>query len=94
MHRPNRRFPCGQREEVDGDDTGALLQSYMDAVLQGFRNEYGDEGVSHFVDTTANFNRRVIADRERPLYPRSVDLTDAEKSLFDAEIMRAGVLSN
>lgn len=81
-------------DEAAGDDTGSLLQSYMDAVLQGYRNEYGDHGVSHFVDTTKNFERPVIADRDQPLYPRSVNLTEAEKMLFDAEIMRAGILSN
>ncbi|MEM7069722.1 MAG: gamma-glutamylcyclotransferase family protein [Pseudomonadota bacterium] len=77
-------------EAVDVKDTGALLQSYMDAVLQGFRNEYGDAGVTHFVQTTKNFDRRVLFDRESPLYPRSVDLCEAETNLFDQALGHAG----
>lgn len=80
-------------DETEGaTDEGALLQSYLDAVMQGFRNEYGDEGVSHFVDTTKGFNRSINLDRHAPLYPRDVQVSDAEIALFDAELKRAGVL--
>lgn len=79
--------------EVEGASVdGALLQSYLDAVMQGFRNEYGAEGVSHFVDTTKGFERSINLDRNAPLYPRSVHLSDDEATLFDAELKRAGVL--
>ncbi|MEM9330680.1 MAG: gamma-glutamylcyclotransferase family protein [Pseudomonadota bacterium] len=77
-------------EAADKADTGALLQSYIDAVLQGFRNEYGDEGVWHFVETTTGFARPYIKDREAPLYPRSVILADQEASLFDEAMRFAG----
>jgi cation transport regulator ChaC len=80
-------------DEVEGaSDDGALLQSYLDAVMQGFRNEYGTHGVSHFVDTTKGFNRAINLDRHMPLYPRNVELMDHEKALFDMELKRAGVL--
>ncbi|MEM9278829.1 MAG: gamma-glutamylcyclotransferase family protein [Pseudomonadota bacterium] len=78
-------------EAVDTEDTGALLQSYTDAVLQGFRNEYGDEGVWHFTETTRHFERPLIQDRANPLYPRSVDLTPEEADLFDKALEQAGV---
>ena len=78
--------------EIDGaTDDGALLQSYLDAVMQGYRNEYGDEGVSHFVDTTKGFQRRIHLDRHEPLYPRDVRLSQDEANLFDQELKRAGV---
>jgi len=80
-------------DEVEGSsDDGALLQSYLDAVMQGFRNEYGAQGVSHFVDTTKGFNRPINLDRNAPLYPRDVTLSEDEVSLFDMELKRAGVL--
>lgn len=78
-------------EAVDQQDTGALLQSYMDAVMQGFRNEYGDDGVWHFVETTKAFERPVIQDRNKPLYPRSVSLKPEEVELYDKALKRAGV---
>ena len=78
--------------EVEGaTDDGALLQSYLDAVMQGFRNEYGNEGVSHFVDTTKGFQRKIHLDRDAPLYPRDVKLSKEEATLFDLELKRAGV---
>ena len=77
--------------ECAGDDD-ALLQSYLDAVMQGFRNEYGVEGVSHFVDTTKGFNRPINLDRNDPLYPRDVKLSEDEVYLFDMELKRAGVV--
>lgn len=79
-------------EAEDATDSGALLQSYLDAVMQGFRNEYGNEGVSHFIDTTKGFERMIHLDRHRPYYPRSVDLSAEEAALFDAELRRAGVI--
>ena len=80
-------------DEVEGtSNDGALLQSYLDAVMQGFKNEYGTDGVSHFVDTTKGFDRLINLDRNAPLYPRNVELMDDEKALFDKELKRAGVL--
>lgn len=79
--------------EVEGvQDDGALLQSYLDAVMQGFRNEYGDAGVAHFIDTTKGFNRKIFLDRSAPLYPRDVKLTEDERAIFDGELRRAGVI--
>jgi len=79
-------------DEAKQTDTGSLLQSYLDAVMQGFLHEYGEAGVSHFVDTTTRFERGLIRDRNNPLYPRSVSLNAAEAALFDRELERAGVL--
>jgi len=80
-------------DEVEGaNNDGALLQSYLDAVMQGFRNEYGSKGVSHFVDTTKGFNRTINLDRNAPIYPRDVKLSDDEITMFDMELRRAGVL--
>jgi len=79
-------------DEAKQTDTGSLLQSYLDAVMQGFLHEYGEAGVSHFVDTTTRFERGLIRDRNNPLYPRSISLNAAEAALFDRELERAGVL--
>ena len=80
-------------EVTDAVDDGPLLQSYLDAVMQGFLINYGEEGVRHFVDTTNGFKRPVIADRDAPFYPRNVSLSDEEKLLFDQELARAGVIT-
>jgi len=70
-------------EVADVPDTGALLQSYLDAVMQGFRNEFGDDGARHFVETTDGFKRGLTRDREVPIYPRTVTLSKDEIELYD-----------
>lgn len=67
-----------------------ILQSYLDAVLQGFLLLYGEASVRRFVAETEGFETQVIADRHAPLYPRSVVLTDAEMRLFDALVSARG----
>jgi len=89
---PDNLYVYIANEVEDVLDEGRLLQSYLDAVMQGFRNEYGDQGVSHFIDTTKGFERSIELDRQAPLYPRYVQLTQDEVQLFDKELQRAGVL--
>ena len=79
------------REDKTLPQQGLLLQSYLDAVLQGHFNEFGEEGVAHFVSTTRGFDRGVILDRHQPRYPRSVSLSDLEIQLFDEALRLAGV---
>jgi hypothetical protein len=62
-----------------------ILQSYLDAVMQGFFNVHGAAGLRRFLAETTGFdNIPIRPDRERPAYPRAVMLTEAERALFDA----------
>jgi len=80
---PDELYVYIANEVLDVPDTGALLQSYLDAVMQGFRNEFGDEGARHFINTTDGFKRGLIRDRDEPSYPRSVTLSKDEIELYD-----------
>ena len=81
---PNDIYVYIANEPEGESDEGALLQSYLDAVMQGFFNEYGDEGVRHFMDTTKGFDRKLIRDRQSPKYPRPVMLSDSDATYFDS----------
>ena len=75
--------------EVDGEaplysGPSTIMQSYLDAVLQGFLSVYGETGVRHFLADTLGFDTPIDADRYAPGYPRAVLLTDTERALFDA----------
>jgi hypothetical protein len=74
-------------------DTGhAILQSYLDAVLQGYLYEYGREAVRSFIaDTHAFDDTPVIRDRHAPRYTRAVTLSEEERSLFDEALQAHGV---
>lgn len=67
-----------------------ILQSYLDAVMQGFLAEHGEAGLIRFVRETGSFDFPVLRDRAAPRYPRSVVLTDAQRSLFDDLLGRNG----
>ena len=88
---PEHLFVYVADEAQDVSDNGALLQSYLDAVMQGFHNVYGEDGVHHFVETTAKFDRTLIADRQAPRYPRSVILESGQPELFDRALSRVVV---
>jgi len=81
-----------RRETPDAADVGSrFLQSYLDAVLQGFLALYGREGVERFVAETEGFETEIVRDRAQPLYPRSVTLSPAEAEFFDALVATRGV---
>ncbi|MEX6508548.1 gamma-glutamylcyclotransferase [Jiella sp. M17.18] len=78
--------------DVSAADTkSVILQSYLDAVMQGFRLLYGDEGVQRFVAHTEGFETRVLRDRHAPRYPRPVKLERDEAELFDWLVLARGV---
>ncbi len=77
--------------EKANDGQGALLQSYLDAVLKGYCDIFGEDGVKSFIETTIGFDRPIIADRQAPLYPRSVEISPVEVELFDHALKNAGV---
>ena len=88
---PDTIYVYVAKEDTSLPGDGMLLQSYLDAVLQGFHNEFGADGVTHFLETTIGFERNIIMDRENPRYPRAVDLSPTETQLFDDGLRRAGV---
>jgi len=68
-----------------------ILQSYLDAVMQGFLVEHGEEGVRRFVRETHHFDTPIYKDRAAPSYPRAVTLNTSEAGLFDWLLAERGV---
>ncbi len=60
-----------------------ILQSYLDAVLQGYLHLYGEDGARNFVARTAAFDTKLLLDRHEPHYSRSVELSSGEMALID-----------
>ena len=67
-----------------------ILQSYLDAVMQGFLIEHGEDGLRRFVHETGSFDFPILRDRAEPRYPRSVDTSETERALFDGLLRRNG----
>lgn len=60
-----------------------ILQSYLDAVLQGYLHQYGEQGARGFVERTAGFDTALLEDRNEPHYPRAVNLSLEEITYID-----------
>ncbi|MEM9999284.1 MAG: gamma-glutamylcyclotransferase family protein [Pseudomonadota bacterium] len=64
--------------------SSAILQSYLDAVLQGYAAMHGRDAVDRFMAITDNFDTPILSDRADPLYPRAVQLSDGQRAHIDA----------
>ncbi len=68
-----------------------LLQSYLHTVMAGFLRVHGEAGLADFMASTIGFDRRMVADRAFPIYPRAALVSDEEARRFDAILGEAGV---
>ena len=74
-----------------GDADHPILLSYIETVMAGFLNTFGDNGPRHFVATTSDWHVPVLNDRHQPFYPRAKKLADCEQSLVDDLLREIGV---
>ena len=68
------------------DQSKSLLLSYLDCVVQGYLEQFGEEIASEFFSTTDGWDIEIRNDRLNPLYPRSVELTKSERAFIDHHI--------
>ena len=64
-------------------ESGQILRSYLDVVMQGYYTHFGRESLNRFIETTSNFDCPIYEDRSTPHYPRSVSLSGEEVALFE-----------
>ncbi|MGI3165174.1 gamma-glutamylcyclotransferase family protein [Pseudooceanicola sp. 200-1SW] len=70
----------------------AILLSYLDVVVQGYRTEFGEPGVARFFDTTDGWDTTpVLDDRAAPRYPRAQALSPEDRQLVDQHLARLRV---
>lgn len=76
-------------DTMQRDPAMPILQSYCDAVMQGFLHKFGEDGLMRFVRETSGWDIPVIMDREQPFYPRHITLSDKERAQVDAALEAA-----
>ncbi len=69
-------------------DSHMILLSYLDVVVQGFHEVFGETGVKAFFDTTDGWDTPIVNDRADPIYPRHQVLTNAQTALVDDHLDR------
>ncbi|WP_394199453.1 gamma-glutamylcyclotransferase family protein [Litoreibacter albidus] len=67
-----------------------ILLSYLDVVVQGFLEVFGEDGAERFFETTDGWDTPVLNDRSNPRYPRSQILTTSQTALVDAKLAHIG----
>ena len=60
-----------------------IILSYLDCVIKGYLEQYEEEGVMDFFETTDGWNCQIFDDRLNPIYPRHIQLTKSEQILVD-----------
>ena len=63
-----------------------ILLSYLDVVVQGYLNEFGEAGAALFFATTHGWDAPILNDRSAPIYPRHQNLTSDETAFVDAAL--------
>ncbi|QIE45572.1 gamma-glutamylcyclotransferase [Pseudohalocynthiibacter aestuariivivens] len=64
-------------------DAHPVLLSYIDVVVQGYLQEYGQAGAQRFFDTTDGWDVPILNDRANPIYSRHCVLSPEERSFVD-----------
>ena len=76
----------GDPKAIRNDVKQPILLSYLDCVVQGFYEHFGEGGVEAFFTTTLNWEHPILNDREMPQYPRATQLSDLERQLVDLHL--------
>ncbi len=82
---------------VSPDSLGQpILLSYLDCVVQGFNQVFGEDGVRDFFRSTTGWHTPILNDRSQPRYPRPCILSAEETKLVDTHItmVDAQVIAN
>ena len=86
--RPEIAVYAVHEENMLDRDGHVILLSYLDVVVQGFHEVYGEAGVQRFFDTTDGWDTVILDDRAHPLYPRHQELTLDQTALVDWHLDR------
>lgn len=68
-----------------------ILLSYLDVVVQGYFQMFGQEGVDNFFSSTDGWDTTILDDRKAPEYPRHRTLSRRETLMVDTHIDALGM---
>lgn len=65
-----------------------ILLSYLDVVVQGYLQLFGEDGAEAFFASTQGWHAPILNDRAAPRYPRAQTLSPSETAFVDAALKR------
>ncbi|MEM9715788.1 MAG: gamma-glutamylcyclotransferase family protein [Pseudomonadota bacterium] len=81
----------GRPDQAVAVNDKPILLSYLDTVVTGFVDNFGTDRARDFFGSTVGWSAGITKDRDDPIYPRTVSLSDQVKSLVDEELARLGL---
>jgi hypothetical protein len=63
-----------------------ILLSYLDTVIKGYLDVFGEAGVADFFATTDGWDSPIHNDRAAPVYPRHQQLSDYLRDFVDQKL--------
>ncbi|MEP2717216.1 gamma-glutamylcyclotransferase family protein [Pseudophaeobacter sp.] len=76
-------YAVPQAQQDQGSQHHPILLSYLDVVVQGHLQIFGESGVRDFFATTKSWEAPILNDRAAPRYPRHQQLSSAETQMVD-----------
>ncbi len=80
---PIQMYKAREPLNVPAPDAPPILLSYLDTVIAGFLEIYGEPGVARFFASTDGWDAPILHDRADPIYPRAVPLTKEVETLVN-----------
>jgi len=75
---------------VLGGERQPILLSYLDVVVQGYSQVFGEAGVAAFFASTDGWDAPILNDRDAPQYPRHQQLATVQRDLVDHHVDAIG----
>jgi len=76
-------YTIPQGEQKEASIKHPILLSYLDVVVQGYLDVFGEEGAAQFFATTHGWEAPILNDRAAPRYPRHQTLTPMQTQFVD-----------
>ena len=80
--KPTAMYQVTPAHVVSAAKPQPILLSYLDVVVQGYLDVFGEAGVAHFFSTTSDW-QPILNDRDTPRYARHQTLSKTERALVD-----------
>lgn len=88
---PAQIYVVSTEHMIEPAQKSPIIMSSLDVAVQGYLEEFGEEGAHAFFTSTDGWDRPVLDDRARPRYERHQSLTAFERAFVDHHLGALGV---
>ncbi len=71
-----------------GDLHYPIWLSYVEVVIYGYLQRFGEAGVDRFIESTDGWAAPIIDDRQNPRYPRFIQISEEHRELIETKLRK------